>query len=102
MFGFQVPRDYKEALELDKKNGNSKWYDATQVELNQIKEYQVFEDYGKAKFENHKKISNAPKGHQKIRVHLVFAVKHDGRHKARLVADGHLTPEHVESIYSGV
>ena len=25
-----------------------------------------------------------------------------GRHKARLVADGHLTPEPVESIYSGV
>ena len=36
------------------------------------------------------------------RVHLIFAVKYDGRHKARLVADGHLTPEPVESIYSGV
>ena len=32
----------------------------------------------------------------------MFAVKHDGRHKARLVADGHLTPEPIESIYSGV
>ena len=31
-----------------------------------------------------------------------FAVNYDGRHKARLVADGHLTPEPVESIYSGV
>ena len=29
-------------------------------------------------------------------------VKHDGRHKARLVADGSLTPENVENIYSGV
>ena len=30
-------------------------------------------------------------------------VKYDGRQKARLiVADGHLTPEPVESIYSGV
>ena len=28
-----------------------------------------------------------------------FGVKKDGRHKARLVADGHLTPEPVESIY---
>ena len=37
-----------------------------------------------------------------MRVHLIFAVKYDGRHKARLVADGHLTPEPVESIYSGV
>ena len=33
---------------------------------------------------------------------LFFAVKYDGRHKAKLVADGHLTPEPVESIYSGV
>ena len=31
-----------------------------------------------------------------------FAVKFDGRHKARLVADGHLTPEPIENIYSGV
>ena len=36
------------------------------------------------------------------KVHLVFAVKFDGRHKARLVADGHLTPEPIENIYSGV
>ena len=41
-------------------------------------------------------------GYQKIRVHLIFAVKHDGRHKARLVAGGHLTPDLIESIYSGI
>jgi len=35
-------------------------------------------------------------------VHLVFDVKHDGRHKARLVADGHLTEVPIESVYSGV
>ena len=40
---------------------------------------------------------NSPKGYHRIRVHLVFAVKFDGRHKARLVADGHL-----KNIYSGV
>ena len=33
---------------------------------------------------------------------MVFAVKHNGRHKARLVADGSLTPDPVENIYSGV
>ena len=32
----------------------------------------------------------------------MFAVKFDGRHKARLVADGQLTPEPIENIYSGV
>ena len=29
-------------------------------------------------------------------------IKHDGRHKARLGAGGHLTPDPIESIYSGV
>ena len=32
----------------------------------------------------------------------MFAVKFDGRDKARLVADGHLTPEPAMNIYSGV
>ena len=32
----------------------------------------------------------------------MFAVKFDGRHKAGLVADGHLTPEPIENSYSGV
>ena len=38
----------------------------------------------------------------RISFHFVYAVKHDGRFKARLVADRHLTKEPVESIYSGV
>ena len=45
---------------------------------------------------------NPPKGYHKIKVHLVFAVKFDSRHKARLVADSHLAPEPIENIYSGV
>ena len=56
----------------------------------------------KVKYDKQKKVMNAPPGYQKIRVQLIFAVKYDGRLKARLVADGHLTPEPAESIYSGV
>ena len=41
-------------------------------------------------------------GFKKIRTHLVFDVKHNGRHKARMVADGHLTDIALESVYSGV
>ena len=33
---------------------------------------------------------------------MIFAVKYNGRHKARLVADGSLIQEPVENIYSGV
>ena len=39
-------------------------------------------------------------GHKKIRCHFVYDVKHDGRHKARLVAGGHLTEIPIDSIYS--
>ena len=98
--GFQVPKDYNDAMRLDKENGNTHWQDAMDLELTQIHEYKVFRDTGKAKFHNGKVV--IPDGFQKIRVHFVYAVKHDGRFKARLVADGHLTKEPVESIYSGV
>ena len=46
--------------------------------------------------------SSSPTGYKRIRVHFVFDVKHDGRHKARLVADGHLTDVPLSSVYSGV
>ena len=98
--GFQVPKDYNDAMRLDKENGNTHWQDALDLELTQIHEYKVFKDTGKAKFHNGKVVT--PDGFQKIRVHFVYAVKHDGRFKARLVADGHLTKEPVDSIYSGV
>ena len=48
------------------------------------------------------KVTNVPEGFKKIRVHFVFAVKHDGCHKARLVAGGHLTDVPLDSVYSGV
>ena len=98
--GFQVPKDYNDAIRLDKENSNTHWQDAMDFELTQIHEYKVFKDTGKAQFHNGKVVT--PDGFQKIRVHFVYAVKHDGRFKARLVADGHLTKEPVESIYSGV
>ena len=102
-FGFLIPQDYKHALQLDEQNRNSKWYDATKLEMDQINEHKVFQDHRKAQFDpKSSKVSNTPNGYQKIRVHVIFVVKHDGRHKARLVAGGHLTPDPIESIYSGV
>ena len=46
-FGFLIPKDYKQPLQLDEQNGNSKWYDATKLEMDQINEYKVFQDHGK-------------------------------------------------------
>ena len=96
MFGYRIPRDYEEALKLDKMNGNTKWQDCTALEMLQLDEYETFRDLG------HSKNTRIPVGYKKIRVHLVYAVKHDGRHKARLVADGHLTEEPLDSVHLGV
>ena len=93
-FGFQVPRSVKEAIELDKQNGNTKWQDAMALELAQLQEYSTFRDLGKG--------SKPPPGYKRIHVHFVFACKHDGRHKARLVANGNLTDPPLDSVYSGV
>ena len=43
-----------------------------------------------------------PKDFTKIKVHFVYAIKYNGRHKARLEAGGHLTRIPDNSIYSGV
>lgn len=94
MFGVQVPRNSHEARMLDAKNGNTKWQDAEAEELKQLYGYETFKDLGKD--------GKPPPGYQKIRVHFVYAVKHDLRHKARLVAGGHLTEPPKDSVYSGV
>ena len=73
------------------------------MELDQINICQVFIDHGIAKYDpKSKRITNAPQGYQKIKINLVFPCKQDGHHKARLVAGGHLTPDLIDSIYSGV
>jgi hypothetical protein len=62
--------------------------------MDQLHEYDTFHDKG---------IGTTPgEKFKKIRVHLVYACKHDGRHKARLCANGNLTDIPVNSIYSGV
>jgi Reverse transcriptase (RNA-dependent DNA polymerase) len=92
-FGIQVPRNVKEAYELDKKNGNSNWADAMKAEIDSLNEFNTFQDKGMIPYIN---------GYKNIIVHFVFAVKHDLRHKARLVAGGHLTDPSTEGTYSGV
>jgi Reverse transcriptase (RNA-dependent DNA polymerase) len=69
---------------LDKKNGNTKWQDAMQEEINSLLDYSTLK--GKIKY---------LRGYKNIHVHFVFAVKHDLRHKAGLVAGGHLTNQNT-------
>ena len=55
-----------------------------------------YDNYG------HIRANRAPTGYKRITLHFVYAVKHDGRYKARVVAGGHLTDAPIESVYSGV
>ena len=93
-YGFLVPNNHKEAMELDQINGNTKWRDAEILEVAQLIELNTFIDKGIGKA--------SPEGYHKIMCHMIYDVKHDGRHKARFVAGGHSTPAPLDSIYSGV
>jgi hypothetical protein len=93
-YGYQVPRNHAEAMFIDEKNGNTKWRDAEKLEMDQLFEYDTFKDLGKN--------GPTPEGYKKIPCHMVYDVKHDGRHKARFVAGGHRTETPVDSVYSGV
>ena len=59
-------------------------------------EHETYKDLG------HKSKAKLPKDFKKIRVQLVYDVKHDVRHKERLLADGHLTCVTLSRVYSKV
>jgi Reverse transcriptase (RNA-dependent DNA polymerase) len=93
-YGYLVPHNHEQAMEIDRKNGNTKWRDAELYEIGCVDEYNVFDDKGKG--------YNPGPDYKKIRVHMVYAVKHNGKHRARLVAGGHLTDTPIDSVYSSV
>ena len=96
MNGFQVPNKYDKALILDERNENNHWEVATNLEIDQLMDYKVFNDHGKF----HK--SRIPRGYRVFPGFLIYAVKHDGRFKARYIAGGHRTGALAENVHSGV
>ena len=70
--------------------------------MSQNNEYKTPSDKGRAQYGSNGKVNNGHEGYKQIRVHLIFDVKHNSRHKARLVADGSLTTEPAEPIYSSM
>jgi hypothetical protein len=79
---------------METNNCNQLWQEAIKTELKEHTDYQTFIvlDSGE----------NIPTGYQKIPYRMVFDVKDDLRHKARLVAGGNWTLNDKEDIYSGV
>jgi hypothetical protein len=92
-FGIDLPKTIKEALELDKKNGNTFWADAIAKETKDIcVAFKILLDG-----------LSAPIGYQKIPCHMIFDIKmEDFQSKARLVAGGHMTKAPATSTYVSV
>ena len=91
-FGVIIPSSVKEALELDKQNGNTLWADAIEKEMAN----------NRIAFDLLPRNSKPPPGFKKIRCHMNFEVKMDLRRKARYVAGGHLTDPPSSITYSTV
>jgi hypothetical protein len=81
-FGIEVPSTYEEAIELDRKNGNTLWADSIKKEMDIVNIAFNFLD----------KDERMPPGFSEITCHLVFTVKFDLTRKSRYVAGGHLAP----------
>jgi hypothetical protein len=92
-FGIELPKTVNEALELDKKNGNTFWADAIAKEMKDIcVAFKILLDG-----------QSAPIGYQKIPCHMIFDIKMDNfRHKARLVAGGHMTKAPATITYASI
>jgi hypothetical protein len=89
-FGIQVSKGIKNAIDLNKNNGNQLWQEAIKTEIKQLTDYQTFIvlDSGE----------DIPTGYQKIPYHMVFDVKYNLDNKARLVARGNWTVNDKEDI----
>ena len=91
-FGVEIPRSVEEALRLDSINNNSYWRNAIVKEMKNVRTaFRVLDND-----------EHIPVGYNRMTVHLVFDIKMDLTRKARLVADGHKTPDPDGSTYAGV
>lgn len=95
-YGIRIPKSVKEALQIDKENGNTYWYDAIMKEMKNVRI--AFESF-------HGNVNDLnAKGYERITCHMIFDVKlSEGfRRKARFVADGHKVETPPSVSYSSV
>ena len=94
MHGIPIPKNGKQALEFDKSFGNNKWRDAIKKEIATMIEFKVF------KIHQERPQFSTEDGWQFSPLHWVYAVKHDGQHKARIVIGGHVTDAEVYKTFA--
>ena len=91
-YGIRIPRNVKEAYEIDMENGDTHWSDAINKEMKNVRVAFEFNDG-----------DITPIGHKPLEVHMIFDVKMMTlQRKARLVAGGHKTEVPKDSVYSSV
>jgi hypothetical protein len=91
-FGIAVPNTVKEALQMDKENGTSLWWNAIQKEMKNVRvAFNILDDD-----------MNLPPAHTFVKCHIVFDVKMDLTRKARYVAGGHMTKPPSSMTYASV
>ena len=65
-YGVRIPKSVKEALQIDKENGDTKWWDAIFQEMVNVRpDFQVHEGTN----------ADLPIGYQQIKCHTIFDVK---------------------------
>ena len=103
-FGIEMPKSAKEALELDRKNGNDLWTKAIEKEMSKIKSMEAFERWDKGTAEGLRCGKSKLPGFKEITAHLVFDIKLDGKftRKASFVANGSMTDTPAALTYSSV
>ena len=94
--GVELPKNIEHALRLDGTNGNNLWKDAIDKEMDSIHRYEVFQLWKDGK----SGIPPKDKGWQRAPLRMIFAVKNDGRRKARLVLGGHMTEAEEYDTYA--
>ena len=91
-YGVKVPRTIKQAIDLDAANGNNLWQESIKLEIQALTDLECFD----FKDPDHK----CGPQYQRTTLMMIFGVKQDLRHKARLVAGGHLVDALDHDIYS--
>ena len=94
-YGVRVPNNYKEAIRLDKENGNTLWAEATAKEMFSLKKlacFRVAPDGFRPKQD----------GYQYAPLRLIFDVKSSLKQKARLVCGGHVLKTDLNTYASTV
>lgn len=91
-FGIPIPTTVDEAIDLDKQNKNTFWYDAIMKEMKNVRVAFEFIPDGE----------KPPPNYQHVALMMIFDIKMDFTRKARLVARGDMTNTPSTLTYSSV